>query len=208
MNSRNWVRLFVSTLILGSLVGMITGLIVESDLYKGVAEFFVLGLWLFGVSSIFSLISQMGFFAYLMIHRFGLGIFRSVKLWNAVQIVLIAFVLFDLVYLRYSTFAEKGDSIAPFFIPSLLLLGIGLIVAYVKQKETNREAFVPALFLMIVVTTIEWFPVLRANEFKWITIMFTVLVVSNAWQLLILHRLNEKSTKEMSEKKMAPLPKK
>lgn len=207
MNSRNWVRLFFSTLIVGAIVGMITGLILQSDLYKNVPGFLALAIWLFGVSCIFSLISQMGFFAYLTVHRFGLGIFRSIKLWNAVQVVIIAFVLFDLVYLRYSTFAEKGDSIAPYFIPALLLLGIGLIVAYIKQKETNREAFVPALFLMIVVTTIEWFPVLKANDFNWVTIMGTVLIVSNAWQLLILHRLNEKSAKEMLEKKkMDPLP--
>lgn len=174
---------------------MITGLIVESDLYKSVGEFFALAIWFFGVSSIFSVISQMGFFAYLTIHRFGLGIFGSVKLWNAVQIVIIAFVLFDIVYLRYTSFAEKGDSIAPYFIPAILLLVIGVIVAYFKQKATNRDAFVPALFFMIVVTTLEWFPVLKANDFKWVTIMFVALIVSNAWQLLILHRLNEKSVK-------------
>lgn len=174
---------------------MVTGLIVESDLYKGIGDFLVLAIWFFGVSCIFSLISQMGFFAYLTVHRFGLGIFRSIKLWNAVQIVLIAFVLFDLVYLRYAAFAEKGDSIGPYLIPSLLLLGIGLVISYLKQKETNREAFIPAMFFMIVVTTIEWFPVLKANDFKWVTIMFTVLIVSNAWQLMLLHRLNAKTEK-------------
>lgn len=181
--------MFITTLLVGSLAGMITGLIVEAHLFKGIADFIVLAIWLFGVSSIFSLISQMGFFAYLTVHRFGLGIFRSVKLWNAVQIVLIAFVLFDLVYLRYTAFAEEGDSLLPYFIPALLLLVIGLIVAYFKQKETNRETFVSALFFMTVVTTIEWFPVLRANDFQWVTIMFVVLVVSNAWQLMLLHRL-------------------
>ena len=35
-------------------------------------------LWLFGIGLIFSLVSQMGFFAYLTVHRFGLGIFKSV----------------------------------------------------------------------------------------------------------------------------------
>lgn len=168
---------------------MVTGLIVEASLFKGIADFIVLAIWLFGVSSIFSLISQMGFFAYLTIHRFGLGIFRTAKLWNAVQIILIAFVLFDLVYLRFIAFAEEGESLAPYLTPALLLLIIGLIIAFLKQKETNREAFVPALFFMTVVTTLEWFPVLRANDFQWVAIMFVVLVVSNAWQLMILHRL-------------------
>ncbi|PWA12869.1 KinB-signaling pathway activation protein [Pueribacillus theae] len=195
MNSRNWVRLFVSTLLIGAAAGMITGLIVEAKLYKNFVDFLALGIWLFGVSCIFSLISQMGFFAYLTIHRFGLGMFRSVKLWNAVQIVLIAFVLFDLVYLRYTAFAEKGDAIAPYFIPAAILTVIGLAVAYLKQRETNREAFIPALFFMVVVTTIEWFPVLKANDFEWVTIMFVALVVSNAWQIMLLHRLNANSKK-------------
>lgn len=195
LNSRNWVRLFVSTLLIGAAAGMITGLIVEAKLYKDFVDFLALGIWLFGVSCIFSLISQMGFFAYLTIHRFGLGIFRSIKLWNAVQIVLIAFVLFDLVYLRYTAFAEKGDSIAPYFIPAAILTVIGLAIAYLKQRETNREAFIPALFFMVVVTTIEWFPVLKANDFEWVTIMFVALVVSNAWQIMLLHRLNANSKK-------------
>lgn len=195
MTSRNWVRLFFSTLLLGGFAGMVTGLIVEHDLYHSIGEFFALAVWFFGVSCIFSVISQMGFFAYLTVHRFGLGIFGSVKLWNAVQIVLIAFVLFDIVYFRYAAFAEKGESVAPYFTPAILLLVIGLIVAYFKQKATNRDAFVPALFFMIVVTTIEWFPVLKANDFKWVVIMFVALIVSNAWQVLILHRLNEKSVK-------------
>lgn len=195
LNSRNWVRLFVSTLLIGAAAGMITGLIVEAKLYKDFVDFLALGIWLFGVSCIFSLISQMGFFAYLTIHRFGLGIFRSIKLWNAVQIVLIAFVLFDLVYLRYTAFAEKGDSLAPYFIPAAILTVIGLAIAYLKQRETNREAFIPALFFMVVVTTIEWFPVLKANDFEWVTIMFVALVVSNAWQIMLLHRLNANSKK-------------
>ncbi len=207
VNARNWVRLFFSTLVIGAFVGMVTGLIIESDLYKSVGEFIALAIWFFGVSCIFSLISQMGFFAYLTIHRFGLGIFRSVKLWNAVQLVIIAFVLFDIVYLRYTTFAEEGDPLGPYFIPAVLLLVFGLIVGYLKQKQTNREAFVPAMFLMIVVTTIEWFPVLRANEFKWIVIMFAVLIAANAWQVLILHHLNERSAQELAAKRQGAVQK-
>jgi len=192
VKTRNWVRFFISTLIVGGLAGMITGLIVEADLYDGFLDFLMLGFWLFGVACIFNLISQMGFFAYLTVHRFGHGIFRSIKLWNAVQIVLIAFVLFDLVYFRYSVFAEEGEALFSYLLPALLLLIIGFIVAYFKQKETNRDAFIPALFFMTVVTTIEWIPVLRANDPDWVIMMFVVLVVSNAWQIMLLHRLTEK----------------
>ena len=64
--------------------------------------------WLMGVGFIFSVISQMGFFAYLTIHRFGLGMFRSPSLWNIVQLFFIAFVLFDFVYLR-SVLIANGE---------------------------------------------------------------------------------------------------
>ena len=68
----------------------------------------------------------MGFFAYLTVHRFGLGIFKSVSLWNAVQVVLILFVLFDLVYLRYDNFAKQGESSFPYIGLAALLLIISL----------------------------------------------------------------------------------
>ena len=123
MTSRNAVKLFFSTLFIGGFVTGITGFLVrwnefepyftELNMVKIVSTF----IWLFGIGLIFSLVSQMGFFAYLTIHRFGLGIFKSVSLWNGVQIVLILFTLFDFVYFRYKAFGQEGEGI--FFILSL-----------------------------------------------------------------------------------------
>ncbi len=89
-------------------------------------------IWLVGVGLIFAVVSQVGFFAYLFIHQFGLGIFRSITLWNAVQIVLIVFVLFDLIlfdliYFRFQAFAGKGESILPYVVLALFLLVAALI---------------------------------------------------------------------------------
>jgi KinB signaling pathway activation protein len=138
-------------------------------------------------------VSQMGFFAYLTVHRFGLGIFKSPSLWNGVQIVLIVFVLFDLVYFRYKAFAKNGEGILLYIAPAILLLIVGLIVAYFKVKQTNKSAYIPALFFMIVVTIIEWVPILRPNEVSWVYLMIFPLIICNAYQLLILHKLNEES---------------
>src|SRR5690606_9166094 len=71
-------------------------------------------IWLVGVGFIFAVVSQVGFFAYLFIHQFGLGLFRSKSLWNAVQIVLVIFVLFDLIYFRFTAFAGEDESILPY----------------------------------------------------------------------------------------------
>ncbi|MDQ0484992.1 KinB-signaling pathway activation protein [Guptibacillus hwajinpoensis] len=195
MKTRNLVYLFFSTLLIGSTAGMITGIVLDwseywADLKNGeFISFLIVMLWLLGVSSIFSLISQMGFFAYLTIHRFGLGIFKSVRLWNTIQAVLIAVTLFDLVYFRYAVFAEEGESVISYILIALFLLVVGVIVAYIKQKETNKQAFIPALFFIVVVTTLEWIPGLQSNDPKWLWLILIPLLVSNVWQLLTLHRL-------------------
>ncbi|WP_108671980.1 KinB-signaling pathway activation protein [Peribacillus acanthi] len=206
MTSRNLVRLFFSTLFIGGLTAGIVGFIARWEEFKHLFSPFSAGevlttfFWFLGVGLIFSVISQMGFFAYLTIHRFGLGIFKTERLWNWVQIVLIAFVLFDLVYLRYIAFG-KGDSIIPYIGMAVLVLVVALVVAYIKMKQTNHHAFIPSLFFMIVVTVIEWVPVLRANDEGWLFFMLVPLLVCNAYQLLILARLNEKSQKELAAKK-------
>lgn len=195
VNSRKWVRLFLTTLAIGGITTAIIGIVFNWGQYQklllqlDVVEIFAVLMWHIGVGFIFSVVSQAGFFAYLTIHRFGLGIFRSASLWNAVQMVLILFVLFDLVYFRYQAFAAKGESVVSYILVALFLLTVGLVVAYIKSAQTNKGAFVPALFFMIVVTVIEWFPVLRINDRNWLYLMLFPLLACNAYQLLILHKL-------------------
>lgn len=202
MTSRIWVRLFMTTLLIGAITTAIVGFIINWNEYVHYfADFRVINIlsalfWFILWGLLYSVISQMGYFAYLTVHRFGLGIFKSVSLWNGIQVVFILFVLFDLVYLRFETFANKGESLLPYIGLAVLLLIVGLITAWYKAKQTNREAFIPALFFMIVVTVIEWFPVLRVNEQDWIFLMLFPLLACNAYQLLILHKLNLKSQHE------------
>ncbi|WP_242237657.1 KinB signaling pathway activation protein KbaA [Bacillus cereus group sp. BfR-BA-01316] len=195
MNSRKWVRLFFTTLFLGGISTVFIGFVLEWDKY---AKFFqnfdgkeilAISFWLMGVGFIFSVISQMGFFAYLTIHRFGLGMFRSSSLWNTVQLFFIAFVLFDFVYLRSVLIANGEVSLGNNILVAGMLSVFGAIVAYIKSKETNKKAFVPALFFMVVVTILEWVPALRINDTDWLYLMVIPLLLCNAYQLLVLHRL-------------------
>jgi KinB signaling pathway activation protein len=198
MNIRKWVYLFFTTLIVGGITGVITGMVIQRELLiesltEGISlDIFFALVWLFGVSLIFSLISQMGFFAYLTVHRFGLGIFGSSSLWNAVQWLLIAVVYFDLIWLRYINFAAEDESVVGYILTATFVLVVGILVAYAKGKATNKSAFVPTLFFMVVVTTLEWFPVLRVNDEKFLWLMLLPLLASNAWQVLLLHRLTAK----------------
>lgn len=201
MNSRKWVRLFLTTLFLGGISTVIIGFVLEWDKYNKFfqnfdgKEILAVSFWLMGVGFIFSVISQMGFFAYLTIHRFGLGMFRSSSLWNAVQLFFIAFVLFDFVYLRSVLIANGEVSLGNNILVAGILFVFGAIVAYVKSKETNKKAFVPALFFMVVVTILEWVPALRINDTDWLYLMVIPLLLCNAYQLLILHRLIGKTSK-------------
>ena len=204
VNSRHLVRLFFSTLLVGGITAGVVGVVsrwgqfqslIESKEYIEILMTFI---WLVGLGLIFSVISQMGFFSYLTIHRFGLGIFKN--LWNAVQLVIVMFVLFDLVYLRYIAFGE-GGSLASYILIAVLILVVALIVAFIKVKLTNKHAFIPALFFMVVATVIEWVPVLRENDQAWLYFMLVPLLVCNSYQLLTLQRINQKSAEELGQKK-------
>ncbi|MFC7394884.1 KinB-signaling pathway activation protein [Scopulibacillus cellulosilyticus] len=199
MNIRKWVSLFFTTLIIGGAAGLVIGYLVEwrsytDTIFDGkILNFIVSLLTLFGTGCLFSILSQMGFFAYLTIHRIGLGMFGSASLWSKVQLVFILFIFFDLVYFRYQAFGGKHQSIFTFFILPLALLIVSLFIALWKKQETNRYAFIPTLFFMFVVTVIEWLPVLKPNDLRWIWIMGVTLVICNAYQVLILHRLIQKT---------------
>ncbi|MBC6971019.1 KinB-signaling pathway activation protein [Bacillus sp. Xin] len=205
MNSRKWVRLFLTTLLLGGMSTILIGFILGWDKYVKFfqnldgKEILMISFWLLGVGFIFSVISQMGFFAYLTVHRFGLGMFRSSSLWNAVQLFFIAFVLFDFVYLRSVLVANGEVSFGNNILVAGILFLFGVIVAYIKSKETNKKAFIPALFFMVVVTILEWVPALRINDTDWLYLMVIPLLLCNAYQLLILHRLIGKPRKPRSK---------
>lgn len=203
---RSWIRFFIMTLLVGGITTGIVGIAVRWDelaaLLDGqdTVEVISVVIWMIGVGMTFSVISQMGYFAYLTIHQFGLGIFRSLKLWNAVQLVLVAFVLFDLVYFRFQAFAGAEDSLLPYIGLAIFLLAAGLLVAYLKAKQATNAVFPSALFFMVVITTLEWLPVLRSNENYWlITIMFT-LIATNAYQMLALPKYNKRSQIEREER--------
>ncbi|AIF42110.1 KinB-signaling pathway activation protein [Virgibacillus sp. SK37] len=199
MNSRKLVHFFFTTLFLGGLAGLITSFFVKAGEYSknlnpfDLGELFGLVVFFIGMGFVFSVVSQTGFFAYLFINRFGLGMFRS--FWPTVQVLLIAFVLFDLVYFPYKA-TDGNIAMYWFILMSLGILAYGWIVAKIKAKETNQTAFIPALFLMVVMTSIEWVPGLRTEGTDYAWLMIVTLLVCNTYQLLALHRLNNKELKK------------
>jgi KinB signaling pathway activation protein len=208
LTSRNLVKLFLTTLLMG---GMTTGIFGYILRWSEFAPYFVHGeifsvvlsfVWLVGVGFIFSLISQVGYFAYLTIHQFGLGISRSLALWNAVQIVFILFALFDLVYFRYENFGHSQTNFFSYLVLPALIVIAGLIVSALKFKQSRNHTFIPALFFMIVFTIVELVPVLRVNKNNWIELMTLPLLLCNGYQMLILAKFLKRSEEERAVSKL------
>lgn len=201
MNTRKLVGLFLKTLFVGGAVGLFVSFFVASGRYMEALQpfdlfnLFGIAIWYVVYGLLFSVISQAGFFSYLFINQFGLSLFRS--FWPTVQLLLVAFALFDLVYFPY-----KGtDGEIALYLLILMMIGIliyGLIISWIKAKETHQRAFVPALFLMVVITAIEWIPGLRTGEVDYATLMILTLLACNTYQLLILHRLTGDGTNSAS----------
>ncbi|WP_368653740.1 KinB-signaling pathway activation protein [Ornithinibacillus sp. 4-3] len=202
MNSRKLVGFFFKTLFLGAIICLVASFFIKSDVYldniKAGEWFGLVGLfaWYMVYGMLYSIISQAGFFAYLFINRFGLGLFRS--FWPTVQGLLIAFVIFDLVYFPYK--ATEGIALYWFIAMALAIFAYGWIIAKIKAKETHARAFMPALFLMVVMTAIEWVPGLRSEGIDITALMIITLLACNTYQLLMLHRLSPPGQTQASQK--------
>lgn len=185
MKVQGFLRLFWTTLVFGTLFGFFMNLLANPGyLVSQSWEAIVTAL---SYSSTWTGISMMGFFAYLIVHRVGLDLFRGAKLWNRVQVLLIAFALFDAVYLRMLAFGN--DHMWRYIGEMFVLVIVSWIVATSKARQTNASAFIPTLFLMIVITLIEWIPALQAtDEIALLWPALATLVFANAYQVLMLHR--------------------
>lgn len=192
MTLKKWSFLFYTTLLVGMLGSLISSIVIgQETLQYGLIDF---GVGLIGsliAGLMFSVISQMGFFAYLTVNYMGLILFRRKSLWQGVQMILIVFVFVDVIILRHDMFAPNAP-ITGYIVWPLILLIYALAVAFFKVRATNASAWVPTLFFMFVVTVLEWVPALRENNSKSMLLMLIPLLLCNTWQIMQLHRLVQK----------------
>lgn len=201
---KKWFYVFWTTLAIGAGGGLAAGLLLQAtDINFEYFGINAVGYNLFNMvlgGATISVLSQMGFFGYLIIRFIALGFFRNRMFWwNGIQIIIMIVVVVDLVYLRYST-QEEGVFVDYLWLPIILLV-ISWTVAQWKVRLTHPSALIPTLFFMIVVTTLEAVPALRLNQPASTFFMLTPLILCNAWQILILHKLIPTATKEPSAPK-------
>ena len=204
MTIRNWVKFFLTAILIGGFVTAVVGLIVRWEFFSQYfsngeyGQFIGALLWMIFLGFTMSVVAQMGFFAYLTIHQFGVNIFKSLTLWNWVQLLIIAIVLFDLIFFRFQLTGETGRTVL--YLGLLVtLVGVSAITAYFKAKWTKKHTLISALFFMIVITTLEWLPALMVrsgNIDTWVTILLFPLLAVNAYQILVLPKFNKQSDED------------
>ncbi|PIC68408.1 KinB-signaling pathway activation protein [Sporosarcina sp. P21c] len=202
MTIRNWVKFFLRAMAIGGAITAVVGLIVRWDFFYGylqvgeIWQFLGAFLWMIFLGFTMSVIAQMGFFAYLTVHQFGVNLFRTLTLWNWVQMLIIVVVLFDLVFFRFQlTKADMSRTVLYIFL-LITLIAVSVVTAYFKAQWTKKHALISALFFMIVITTLEWLPALMVtsgNKDEWVTILLFPLLAVNAYQLLVLPKYNKQS---------------
>ena len=112
-------------MVIGGGVTGVAGIIVRWDFFQPylaageIGEFLAAFFWMILLGFTMSVIAQAGFFAYLTLHQVGVNLFRTLTLWNWVQMLLIVVVIIDLIVFRFAPGAESaGDWV--FYIGLLL----------------------------------------------------------------------------------------
>jgi len=192
---RKWFFLFWSTMGIGAAVCMVAGLIM---LWTD-QEFGFLGLEATGFNLLMMALSgltigafsQMGFFAYLTLNYIALSVLRKKYLWNALQGYT---TFFGAIFLGYILFNGRANDWFFWVLPLGLVIA-SFIVSFIKVKLTKKEAFIPTMFLMFVVTAIEAYPALQGDtNVSAILFMMLPLFACNAYQNYMMPRLTKKET--------------
>jgi KinB signaling pathway activation protein len=169
-------------MLIGAAASGITGLFLQTTdqefVFLGASAMGYNIFWMLVGGALISLVSQVGFFAYLIIRFIGIGMIRNYWTWNTLQLLIMIVVLFDLAYLNYTN--AVGTSV-------LLLFCVA--VAYAKVRLTNKSAWIPTLFFMSVGTLLEAQPALSLHNLASAIFMIIPLFFCNAWQILILSKV-------------------
>jgi len=181
--------MFWSTLLIGAAAAVGVGLVlalIDGELFQwNVLElgYNVLSMTMAGF--MFSILSQMFFFAYMTLNFIARDMFRP-STWKLVQIFFILTVPLEIYIFLWK------ETILKFVLGIGLMLIISIGVAYWKVKLTNRNAFIPSLFFMFVFTLVETAIAIQVSNDEATLFMASSLIACNAWQLLRLHKVIKK----------------
>lgn len=216
MTIRNWAKFFFFAMIIGGGVTAVAGIFIRWSFFQPYissgqwGEFIAGFAWMIFLGFTMSVIAQAGFFTYLTLHQVGVNVFKSLTLWNWVQVALILFLVVDFIIFL---FAPKASSVTDwvYYIGLLvILISASFATAIQKVKMTGKKhVLIPSLFFMIVITALEWLITLMDRDDKidsYEVLLLLPLLAVNAYQLLALPKYNAKSEedrKKLDERRRA-----
>jgi KinB signaling pathway activation protein len=187
---RNWVKMFWSTLFIGGATAAVVGLALaasDGEMFQwNVMEFGYNVLSMGMAGFMFSILSQMFFFAYMTLNFIARDMFRGPSTWKLIQIFFIVTVPFEIYMFMWN------GSLTKFVLGFAVLLVLSLGTAYWKVKMTNSHAFIPSVFFMLVFTLVETAIAIQVSNDEATLLMASALITCNAWQLLRLHKIVKK----------------
>ena len=93
------------------------------------------------------------------------------------------------------------DQILSFIWLPIVVIIFAIITSNAKNKQSKKNLWIPSMFFMIVMTTVELIPFLRVEDTSWIYLTIFGLLLCNAYQLITLPKFNALSLKERKTKK-------
>lgn len=214
MTIRNWIKFFSMCMLIGGVVTGLAGIIIRWNFFSSylaageIVEFFAAFVWMIFLGFTMSVIAQAGFFAYLTIHQIGVGVFKTLTLWNWVQVLLMIVVVGDLIIFRFAPVAESAKDWLFYGGLLIFLISSAIATAIKKVQLTGKKhILISSLFFMIVITCLEWIiPLMgrKGNIDTYIALLLFPLIAVNAYQLLALPKYNQKSNedrKKLDERK-------
>lgn len=203
MTLKYLIQFYRKTLLIGVIVTYLSSLIFGYDkvtkyLFLGeVGDFIAASVWFVVVGLLVATISQLAYFIYLFINQLGIGIFG--RIWPHVQIVVTIFAIFDLVYFRFLRFGGTDQIVSFIWLPIAVII-FALVTSQTKNKQSKKNLWIPSMFFMIVMTTVELIPFLRVEDTSWIYITIFGLLICNSYQLIFLPKFNKLSLEERKRK--------
>lgn len=201
-------------MLIGGVVTGVAGIIIRWNFFSSylaageIVEFFAAFVWMIFLGFTMSVIAQAGFFAYLTIHQIGVGVFKTLTLWNWVQVLLMIVVVGDLIIFRFAPVAESAKDWLFYGGLLIFLISSAIATAIKKVQLTGKKhILISSLFFMIVITCLEWIiPLMgrKGNIDTYVALLLFPLIAVNAYQLLALPKYNQKSNedrKKLDERK-------
>lgn len=210
MTIKNWIIFFAKSLLIGGIVTAVASLFVRWDFYWPfisnfeIGEFLAAFIWMILLGFTMSVIAQAGFFVYLTLHQVGVGIFKTLTLWNWVQLLIIVIVVVDLILFRFAPDAQSAKDWVFYIGLLLFLIGAAVVTAMKKVELTGKKhILISSIFFMVVITSLEWIIALMGRDENintYVALLLFPLVAVNAYQLLKLPKYTQQSEQDMKKR--------